>query len=373
MNTERANHGISGDRPSLALLDVGCVPFERSRAKGSFGAVLFLVAILCSTNHSRADEGGVSFWLPGTFGSLAAVPETPGWSLAIVNYFAPVAAGGSVAAARQVTIDHLGSTVNVSLNANLRSNSGFVEIDPGYVFATPVFGGQFALGMAGIVSRNVTEVSGTLTASAGSPVVTRQGAIENAITGFGDLSPEATLRWNSGVNNWMIYATGNIPVGQYASTSLANIGIGHGAIDGGGGYTYFDQQTGHEFSIVTGLTGNFINQSTGYTNGIDWHLDWGTSQSLTRELQIGVVGYFYDQLTADDGCNQLLCPFKSRVAGVGPQIGYVFPVGNMEGNVNLKAYWEFAAQNRPEGWNAWITLSLSPASPAAASPPVVTK
>ena len=27
-----------------------------------------------------ADSGGVSFWLPGIFGSLAAVPVTPGWA-----------------------------------------------------------------------------------------------------------------------------------------------------------------------------------------------------------------------------------------------------------------------------------------------------
>ena len=27
---------------------------------------------------SLADEGGVSFWLPGTFGSLAAVPDPDG-------------------------------------------------------------------------------------------------------------------------------------------------------------------------------------------------------------------------------------------------------------------------------------------------------
>jgi hypothetical protein len=39
------------------------------------------------------------------------------------------------------------------------------------------------------------------------------------------------------------------------STNLANIGIGHGAIDGGVGYTYVDEKTGHEFSAVTGLTG----------------------------------------------------------------------------------------------------------------------
>jgi hypothetical protein len=57
----------------------------------------------------------------------------------------------------------------------------------------------------------------------------------------------------------MAYITGDIPVGKYSSTNLANIGLGHGALDGGVGYTYFDPQAGHEFSAVAGLTGNFRN------------------------------------------------------------------------------------------------------------------
>src|SRR5262245_60332411 len=31
---------------------------------------------------AHADEGGVGFWFPGTFGSLAATPGEPGWSAA---------------------------------------------------------------------------------------------------------------------------------------------------------------------------------------------------------------------------------------------------------------------------------------------------
>jgi hypothetical protein len=111
-----------------------------------------------------------------------------------------------------------------------------------------------------------------------------------------------------GVNNYMVYLTGDIPVGLYSSSNLANIGLGHGAIDGGVGYTYFDPKTGHEFSAVLGFTGNFENQSTGYTSGIDSHLDWGASQFLTKQLQVGLVGYFYEQLTGDSGCAPVLCP-----------------------------------------------------------------
>jgi hypothetical protein len=68
--------------------------------------------------------------------------------------------------------------------------------------------------------------------------------------GYNDLLPGATLRWNSGVNNYLAYAQGGIPIGTYDPLRLANFGIGHGGIDGGGGYTYFDQKAGNEFSVV---------------------------------------------------------------------------------------------------------------------------
>ena len=63
----------------------------------------------------------------------------------------------------------------------------------------------------------------------------------------------------AGVNNYMTYIMSGIPVGAYQSTRLANIGIGHWAVDVGGGYTYFDPATGHEASAVLGFTYNFIN------------------------------------------------------------------------------------------------------------------
>jgi len=31
--------------------------------------------------------------------------------------------------------------------------------------------------------------------------------------------------------------------------------------------------------------------------------------------------------------------------------------------LNFKGYKEFAADNRPDGWNAWATLIISPAAP----------
>lgn len=81
-----------------------------------------------------------------------------------------------------------------------------------------------------------------------------------------------------------------------------------------------------------------------------------------------MVGYAYQQLTADSGQPAILGDFKSRVFGVGPQFGYVFPANGMQGVLNIKGYYEFGAENRPEGWNTWVTLAFSPeAKPATAS------
>ena len=40
--------------------------------------------VLAPAKHIFADEGGVSFWLPGLFGSFAAAPGTPGWAVTFI-------------------------------------------------------------------------------------------------------------------------------------------------------------------------------------------------------------------------------------------------------------------------------------------------
>lgn len=334
----------------------------RSNWRSPIAGILSVIAVVATPHASIADEGGVSFWLPGLYGSLTALPAQPGWSFATIYYHTSLNAGGGVAAARQVTIGKLNPTVNVNLNANLNAQIDLEFLAATYVFQTPVLGGQFAVGMAGAFGRSSVSIDGTLT----TPLGTRQGSVSDSRNGVTDLYPTATIKWNQGVHNFMTYVTGDIPVGTYDSDRLANFGIGHGAIDGGAGYTYFNPQTGREFSAVTGLTYNFKNTETDYQNGIDWHLDWGASQFVTKQVHIGVVGYFYQQLTVDSGAPPTLGDFKSRVVGIGPQIGFIFPVGNMQGYLNFKGYKEFDAENRPEGWNAWVTFAISP---AAAPPP----
>jgi hypothetical protein len=66
--------------------------------------------------------------------------------------------------------------------------------------------------------------------------------------------------------------------------------IGHAALDAGGGSTYFNPQAGHELSAVAGFTYNLKNRDTQYQNGIDFHVDWGASQFLSKQIFVGLVG-----------------------------------------------------------------------------------
>jgi hypothetical protein len=262
-----------------------------------FGAAsLLTLSLTLPMSFARADEGGVSFWLPGNFGSLAAVPGTPGWTLGAVPYYASVAAGADVARARDIEIGQFNPTATVHLAASLDATARLMFIAPSYVFETPILDGQASVSVSWVVGETDTSVSGTVTASLSDPprTITRPFYISQSIFAGGDLYPQASLKWNWGVHNLMVYGMGDIPTGAYESNRLANLGIGHGAIDGGGGYT--------------------------------------------------------------------------RVLGAGPQIGYLFPVGHLQGFLNLKGYWEFDAQNRPEGHNFWLVFGIAPAAaPAQAS------
>jgi hypothetical protein len=350
-------------------------PISAHRRRLGVAAIVLAPAIMFFSQCALADEGGVSFWVPGFFGSLAATPQQPGWSMATVYYHTSVSAGGDVALAREFQIGQVPANLTARLNATVNATGDLGFVIPSYVFATPVLGGQASASLVaayGAVGTTLAgQLSGSLTGPGGGSIpFMRSDSFSDTTFGFGDLIPQFALRWNAGVNNYMTYITGDIPAGAYQSNRLSNLGIGHGAIDVGGGYTYFNPATGHEFSGVLGLTYNFINPATQYQNGVDLHFDWGASQFLTKQVQVGLVGYAYKQISCDSGSGDRVGCFESQVFGIGPQFGYVFPISpTLQGYINLKAYAEFSASDRPSGWNTWLTFAISPAAapPSSAS------
>jgi hypothetical protein len=221
---------------------------------------------------------------------------------------------------------------------------------PGYAPEATLFGGQSFIGIAFGLGGNRTEANVSI-------LGTEIGRRDTFYAGT-DLYPIASLAWTVGNDNWMAYITGDIPTGAYRASRLANIGIGHGAIDAGGGYTYFNVESGTEYSAVLGVTYNWTNTHTDYKNGIDSHLDWAASRFVSSEWELGVAGYVYYQLTGDSGSGAILGPFKAHEAALGPEIGYQFAVGGQQWQANVRMYWEFWAQNRYEGHAFFATLNI---------------
>jgi hypothetical protein len=98
----------------------------------------------------------VSFWLPGQYGSFAAVPSDPGWSFENSFYHA------SAEASRGISFERGGA-----IQAGMKSPSDFFMFTPTYAFKTPILGAQAAFGTTILYGKNATSVSATLAGPGG--------------------------------------------------------------------------------------------------------------------------------------------------------------------------------------------------------------
>ncbi len=103
--------------------------------------LLTLITVVFSLGDmecAHADEGGISFWLPGEFGSLVAVPAEPGWSFATIYYHDSVSARASK-----------NFNIGGRIVAGVNGTADLGLFGPTYTFSNPVLGGQAALSMLG--------------------------------------------------------------------------------------------------------------------------------------------------------------------------------------------------------------------------------
>ena len=337
-------------RSVVRLINLIAVALVGGLERSAFLLTVTVILLCCRETH--ADEGGVPFWFSGQYASLSAVPPTPGWTLTLLPYYYNGSAEASKTFSR-----------NGTLVTTLDTHFPLILAQPAYARKTKVFGAVPSIGLGWGIgnSGSTADLVATL------PSTSLQRTLSDSVNGGTDLYPIGWLSWNKNNNNWMAYITGDVPVGAYSAQRLSNIGIGHGAIDAGGGYTYLNEKSGFEWSALAGVTSNWTNPDTNYRNGVDSHLDWAVSQFLSKSWELGVVGYVYEQLSNDsyptDGPigalrQQVLGGFKSGVASVGGEVGHMFKMGKQMGYLNVRAYSEFWAQNRVKGYALFGTISL---------------
>jgi hypothetical protein len=143
---------------------------------------------------ARADEGGVSFWIPGFFGSLAATPAQPGWSGTNIYYHDSVSAGADVARAREFEIRNIPVNFTGTVSANVNASVNLDLFAATYTFATPVLGAQASFSLLSVYGANSTSLAGTLAGTLAGPLggtvpFSRSDGITSTIVAFGDVLP----------------------------------------------------------------------------------------------------------------------------------------------------------------------------------------
>lgn len=122
--------------------------------------------------------------------------------------------------------------------------------------------------------------------------------------------------------------------------------------------TWFDPKVGLDISVAAGVTFNGENDATQYKTGNEFHVEWAAEQHLSKQVSIGFVGYYYEQITGDSGEGAVLGPFEGRVLALGGTAAFTFELDKTPVAVRLKAFKELDVENRLEGTSGFVTLSV---------------
>ena len=126
-------------------------------------------ALTVTPQRALADAGGLSFWLPGAFGSLAATPTTPGWAYSTIYLHLQQNAGGGK---NFVTSGGVGGSVVAGLNARADALVEGVT----YTSALPVLGGQAGFSLLAAPGNLGVGIDATLEHMTMTPSQTAHGA-----------------------------------------------------------------------------------------------------------------------------------------------------------------------------------------------------
>ena len=287
-----------------------------------------------------AAEGGYSNYVPGFYGDLAlAVEPAPGPALRNDLYFY------SADADQTVRSGQIETEIDIDLTFNYLSLF--------YKTEEKVFGAGYAYGATFVVGN--VDISGELSTDLGSI------DFSDDKTAFGDITLiPGVFYWNNGDKlhfSQSFYVV--VPVGDYSESDIANTGLNYWTFETDFAMTYFNQETGQDYSVVIGYGYNTENRDTDYKSGDEWHVDYIFNQFLSDSLAVGIHGFYYRQISGDSGDGALLGDFKAEAEGIGPAVMWIPP--QYEGEVALVAKWihEYHAKNRIEGDHVFLSLVMS--------------
>jgi hypothetical protein len=308
--------------------------------------ILILAAILFVALNGpvQAAETGWSSYTPGTFGDFSMNYAQPG--LYFRDYLFYIAS------------ELEDYPVMPAVNADMEQSTWVNLLTITYISEKKFLGGNYFCNFAipyGLSSEIDVDV---LTLS-----------LEDSSSGLGDIQVVPFgLMWHSGYFHFTLSENVVLKSGEYNADNLANIGRNYNSYETLFGMTWLHEKGGHEISFLAGYMLNEKNQATDYRTGDEFHIDATIAQYFSESFGIGVIGYYYHQVTDDesptlDAINEgnrasgLETPdgYKSESLGVGPAIMWS-PAKDLQ----IIAKWinEVDAENRFQGDWGFISACI---------------
>jgi hypothetical protein len=309
------------------------------------GALVATLSLLAGSSAAFSAEFATGQYILGFTSSLAGVTPPPGVYFQNDSYFY----SSSLGAGRQLTF---GPAVGVNIQQRT-----WINVETG-IWITPVevLGGN--LGFTASLPFGIPRISPTIVVDFPRFNRTVGRTVTEENLNVADIPLQAFLGWHSGNFHWQLGVMGFVPSGTYDPNSFSNASLNRPAVDTWGSFTWLDAEKGHELSGRAGITWNGTNTINRYRSGDEFHLEWAAMQHFSPQFSLGVVGYFYDQFTADTGQGARLGPFKGRVVAVGGEADYSFKLGDLPVSTKLRVYREFDTVNRFQGTSGFLTIAV---------------
>jgi hypothetical protein len=157
--------------------------------------------------------------------------------------------------------------------------------------------------------------------------------------------PQADVSFGYGI--WL-------PSGDFKPTDPVAPGKGFATHMLTGGITiYPDKAKSWSLSALNRYEFSHEQDATKLTPGQYWTLEWGLAKSLSKTIEVGMVGYAQKQTTKVKGVGA--SDAKDSVVGLGPEITMVCPKLGVA--TSIRYFREMGATNRPEGNTVNIILT----------------
>lgn len=186
------------------------------------------------------------------------------------------------------------------------------------------------------------------------PLQYADNAFDKSRFGIGDLFAEATLSWHVDRADFAVGYGVWAPTGN-SSPSPVSTRAGAGFwthMFTAGATWYMDAEKKWALSGLCRYEINHEKKDTELTPGNAFTIEWGASYAVSKTVDVGVVGYYQQQVTKDCGPGD--SP-RDKVVGVGPEIVMFCPKLGLF--TSLRYNYEVLAEDRAQGHTVALTFT----------------